>query len=103
MSFNNSPQDATSVFKILTNNDTLKAIVKRAHVLLIFLQLYEYNLGNGFTTTSPAAAMDEYVKREFKEIVSFSEEPHDVVFIPDTFQYGPTGPKVYKYISVNRV
>ena len=57
-------------------------------------QIYEYYLGNGFKTTSPATAMEEFMKREFKEILSYSETPHDVIVIPDAFQYGPSGPKV---------
>ena len=34
------------------------------------------------------------MKREFQNILNFSEKPHDVVFIPDTFQFGPTAEKV---------
>ena len=36
------------------------------------------------------------MKREFKDILSFSEEPHDFIFIPDAFQYGQTGKLVGK-------
>ena len=57
-------------------------------------QIHEYYLGNGFNTTSSAIAMEEFMKREFKEILTYSEKPHNVIFIPDAFQYGPSGPKV---------
>ena len=60
----------------------------------LLLQSHEYYLGNGFKTTSPATAMDEFMKMEFKEILNSSEEPHDVIFIPDSFQYGTSGQKV---------
>ena len=64
------------------------------NLLLITLQTHVYSLGNGFKTTSPSTAMDEFMKREFPDILNFSEKPHDVVFIPDTFQYGSAAKKV---------
>ena len=64
------------------------------NLLLITLQIHVYSLGNGFKTTSPSTAMDEFMKREFLDILNFSEKPHDVVFIPDTFQYGEAAKKV---------
>ena len=52
------------------------------------MQIHEYSLGNGLKTTNPSTAMDEFMKREFQDILNFLENPHDVIFIPDTFQYG---------------
>ena len=60
----------------------------------LLLQIHEYYLGNGFKTASPFTATDEFMKREFKDILNFLEKPHDVIFIPDTFQYGSAAKKV---------
>ena len=62
--------------------------------MLSFLQVHEYHLGNGFKTTSPEIAMNAFMKREFEEILNVSESPHDAIFVPDAFQYGPTAVKV---------
>ena len=37
----------------------------------LLLQIHEYYLGNGFKTTSPPTATDEFMKREFKDILNF--------------------------------
>ena len=67
---------------------------------VVFLQTHEYHLGNGVITNSPVTAMEAFMKRDFEEILNFSEEPHDVIFVPDTFQYGPTGPLVLKLLTI---
>ena len=56
-------------------------------------QIHEYYLGNGFNTTSSAIAMEEFMKREFKEILTYSEKPHDVILYnfnySNTMNYNP--------------
>ena len=60
----------------------------------LLLQIHEYYLGNGFKTTSPFTATNEFMKREFKDILNFLEKPHDVILIPDAFQYGSAAKKL---------
>jgi hypothetical protein len=64
----------------------------------LLLQNHEYSLGNGFTQDNPQLAIDEFMKRDFPEILDFSQKPHDVIFIPDAFQFGPVGSKVPKFL-----
>jgi hypothetical protein len=54
---------------------------------------HKYSLGNDLTTDDPQLATDEFMKRDFPEILDMSQ-PHGVIFIPDAFQFGPTGSKI---------
>ena len=58
-------------------------------------QDFVYNLGNDFKTTDPREATEEFLKREFPQILESQNQPHDVIFIPDTFLYGPIARKVF--------
>ena len=58
-------------------------------------QDFVYNLGNDFKTTDPQEAIEEFLKREFPQILESQNQPHDVIFIPDTFLYGPIAKKVF--------
>ena len=55
---------------------------------------YVYNLGNDVRITDPETATIEFLKREFPQILESGKEPHQVLFIPDTFLYGDIARKV---------
>ncbi len=46
-----------------------------------------YDLGNNFKTTNPTEAAGFFLRREFREIENCQETPHDVIFVPDVYQY----------------
>ena len=46
-----------------------------------------YDLGNNFKTTNPTEAAGIFLRREFREIENCQETPHDVIFVPDVYQY----------------
>ena len=50
----------------------------------IYLQAKKYKLGYEIQCTNPKDATDEFLKREFKEVLT---KDHDTLFIPDSFVY----------------
>ncbi len=45
-------------------------------------------MGNDILTNDADEAMEIFLKREFPQILARESNPHDVIFIPDSFDYG---------------
>ena len=54
----------------------------------------EYNLGNDQTTKNGTDAIEQFLKREFPEILEREAKPHNVIFMPDSFIYKDLTEKV---------
>jgi hypothetical protein len=54
----------------------------------------DYNLGNDYSTNRGADAIEQFLKREFPEIIQRESKPHNVIFMPDTFIYKDLTEKV---------
>ncbi len=64
----------------------------------IFFQT-KYNLGNTAQTESAEKATEVFLKREFPQFLKSTTQPHDSVFIPDSFIYGGIAAKVFENIE----
>ncbi len=58
----------------------------------------KYNLGNTDQTESPEQATEVFLTREFPQILQSATQPHDAVFIPDSFVYGGIAAKVFRIL-----
>ena len=58
----------------------------------------KYNLGNTDQTESPEQATEVFLTREFPQILKSATQPHDAVFIPDSFVYGGIAAKVFRIL-----
>lgn len=54
----------------------------------------DYLLGNGIDTRDPLTATDEFLRREFPEILNCRSVPHSARFATDAFIYKKLGTKV---------
>ncbi len=54
----------------------------------------EYNLGNDQTTSNGIEAIEQFLKREFPEIIERESKPQSVIFMPDSFIYKDLTEKV---------
>jgi hypothetical protein len=59
----------------------------------------KYNLGNTDQTESPEQATEVFLRREFPQFLKSTTQPHDSVFIPDSFIYGGIAAKVFGKIK----
>jgi hypothetical protein len=56
----------------------------------------KYKLGYDINSTNPDEATEEFLRREFEEVLAWKTNPHDALFIPDSFIYGGVAAKVLK-------
>ncbi len=56
----------------------------------------KYNLGNTDQTQSAEEATAVFLRREFPQFLQSKTQPHDFVFIPDSFIYGGIAAKVFR-------
>jgi hypothetical protein len=56
----------------------------------------KYNLGNTNQAKSPEQATEVFLRREFPQFLQSTTQPHDSVFIPDSFIYGGIAAKVFR-------
>jgi hypothetical protein len=59
-----------------------------------FLFQKTYKIGFDIQSTNPREATEEFMKREFSEILKWKTKPHDALLIPDSFVYGGIAAKV---------
>ncbi len=51
-------------------------------------------MGYNIESTNPEEATEEFLKREFKDVLAWKTKPHDATLIPDSFLYGGIAAKV---------
>jgi hypothetical protein len=55
---------------------------------------FEYNLGNDESANNEIVAIELFLNREFPEILKRESEPHNVIFMPDSYIYNDLTEKV---------
>jgi hypothetical protein len=62
----------------------------------LFCSLQVFKLGQGKTTRIKSQAIDEFIRREFIELLNCSEKPHDPIVVPSAKLYADFTEKVRK-------
>jgi hypothetical protein len=55
---------------------------------------FEYNLGNDESANNEIEAIELFLEREFPTILKRESEPHNVIFMPDSYIYKDLTEKV---------